>query len=213
MPMNRPAFRFSFALLGAIALAGIVARAPAQVKSNPELGTTTAGRYPFTAADVHFITGMISHHAQALVMARWAPTHDAGSSVRVLCERIINAQTDEIALMSRWLTVRNQPVPEAKPGPMKMVMNGVEMDMLMPGMLSDDQMMQLDAAKGIEFDRRFLRFMIQHHQGAMTMVNDLFATEGAGQDEAIFKFASDVYADQGTEIDRMQKMLILLLGK
>jgi uncharacterized protein (DUF305 family) len=170
------------------------------------------GRYPYTAADIHFISGMIHHHAQAIVMARWAPTHGASRSVGILCERIINAQSDEITLMSNWLRDRNQPVPEPTAGPMKMTMNGMEHEMLMPGMLSDEQMKQLDAARGGEFDRLFLRFMIQHHNGAITMVNELFASPGAGQDEFVFKFASDVYADQGTEIDRMQKMYINLPG-
>jgi uncharacterized protein (DUF305 family) len=93
-----------------------------------------------------------------------------------------------------------------------MEMDGMQHEMLMPGMLSDEQMKQLDAARGGEFDRLFLRFMIQHHNGAITMVNELFASPGAGQDEFVFKFASDVYADQGTEIDRMQKMYINLPG-
>ena len=211
MPMNHKNFSLLAVFVGFAALAGTPGRSPAQV--NPVLGTTTAGHYPYTASDVHFIAGMIGHHAQAITMAGWAPTHGAGSSVRILCERIINAQADEIALMQRWLEVRHQPIPEPKAGPMRMTMNGVEMEMLMPGMLSDEEMKQLEAARGTEFDRRFLRFMIQHHQGAITMVNELFASQGAGQDEVIFKFASDVYADQGTEIDRMQKMLILLLGK
>ena len=107
-------------------------------------------------------------------MANWAPTHGAGKSVSILCERIINAQTDEITLMQSWLKDRKLPVPEAKPLPMKMMMNGKEMDMLMPGMLSDEQMKQLDAARGTEFDRLFLTFMIQHHKGAMAMVDQLF---------------------------------------
>jgi uncharacterized protein (DUF305 family) len=200
-------------LMGAFVVAGAPGSVAAQANANPVLGTTVAARYPYTAADVHFITGMISHHAQAIVMAKWAPTHGASASVKVLCERIINAQTDEIKLMQYWLSSRNQPVPEAKPAPMKMVMNGVEMEMMMPGMLTEEQMKQLDAAKGVEFDRTFLRLMIQHHQGAMSMVNTLFDTPGAGQDDVIYKFASDVYADQGTEIDRMQKMLFQLLGK
>ncbi len=171
------------------------------------------GRYPFTPADVRFISGMISHHAQAIVMAGWAPSHGASQSVRTLCERIINAQTDEITLMQNWLRDRHQAVPDAKAVPMRMMMNGVEQEMLMPGMLTDEQMKQLNQANGTEFDRLFLRLMIQHHQGAITMVKQLFATPGAGQDEAVFKFASDVNADQSTEVDRMQKMLITLLGK
>ena len=209
MPMKR--LHSVLALSGLLALGALPGRLPAQ--TDTALGVVPAARYPYTAADVHFISGMIGHHAQAIVMAQWAPTHGASKSVLVLCERIINAQTDEITLMDRWLAVRHQPIPEAKAGPMKMMMNGVAMAMLMPGMLSDEQMKQLDAARGTEFDRTFLRFMIQHHQGAMTMVNDLFASAGGGQDDVTYKFASDVYADQGTEIDRMQKMLIQLLGK
>ena len=171
------------------------------------------GRYPWTAADAQFVTGMISHHAQAIVMAGWAPTHGAGKSVVTLCERIINAQTDEIVLMQSWLKDRNQPVPEAKPLPMKMMMDGQEHEMMMPGMLSDAQMKQLDAARGTDFDRLFLTFMIQHHRGAITMVEQLLASPGAAQDDFVFKFQGDVYADQGTEIDRMQKMLLTLMGK
>jgi uncharacterized protein (DUF305 family) len=168
---------------------------------------------PYTEADVYFMQGMISHHSQAIVMAKWAPTHGASASVRTLCERIINAQTDEISLMQQWLRDRHQTVPAAVPAPMKMKMNGTEMMMLMPGMLSDEQMKQLDAARGTEFDKLFLRFMIQHHKGATSMVKDLFATDGAGQDERVFKFASDVNVDQTTEIARMQGMLAnIILG-
>jgi uncharacterized protein (DUF305 family) len=166
-----------------------------------------SARLPYTDADVFFMQGMISHHAQAIVMARWAPTHGASPSVRTLCERIINAQSDEIVLMQQWLRDRHQTVPEARPAPMKMKMNGMEQEMLMPGMLTDAQLSQLDAARGAEFDRLFLRFMIQHHKGAVSMVKDLFATDGAGQDELVFKFASDVNVDQTTEIARMQDML------
>ena len=168
------------------------------------------GRYPFTRADVDFITGMISHHAQALVMCRMAPTHGASPSVQTLCERVINAQSDEIALFSDWLRDRNQPVPEPKPQPMKMMMNGVEHLMMMPGMLTDEQMKQLDAARGGDWDRLFLTFMIQHHRGALTMVDQVLAAPASAQDDAVYKFASDIYADQSTEIDRMQKMLFTL---
>jgi uncharacterized protein (DUF305 family) len=166
-----------------------------------------SARLPYTAADIHFMSGMIGHHAQAIVMSKMAPTHGANDEVRRLAERIINAQTDEIRLMQQWLRDRRQPVPEAKPGPMKMVMNGMEHDMLMPGMLSDAQMKELDAANGPDFDRLFLSYMIQHHRGAVSMVKELFETYGAGQDELVFKFASDVNVDQTTEIERMEKML------
>ena len=167
-------------------------------------------RHPYTAADVMFMSHMIGHHAQAIVMSGWAPTHDANPSVRTLAERIINAQQDEIATMQTWLRDRNQNVPEANAAGMKMMMNGKEHEMLMPGMLTPDQMTQLDQAKGGDFDRLFLTFMIQHHRGAVTMVKSLFSTYGAGQDETVFKFASDVNVDQTTEIARMERMLVAL---
>ncbi|SRR5689334_8952028 len=169
-----------------------------------------SARYPYTEADIRFMSGMIHHHAQAIKMARWAPTHGASPAVIRLTERIINAQTDEITLMSNWLSARRQPVPEPNAEGMKMTMGGAEHVMLMPGMLSDEQMKQLDAARGQEFDRLFLTFMIQHHKGAVSMVRDLFAARGAGQDEAVFKFASDVEVDQTTEINRMFEMLFAL---
>lgn len=167
--------------------------------------------WPYTQADIQFMTGMISHHAQAIVMSRLAPTHDASPSLRILSERIINAQTDEIALMQQWLRERNQPVPEPNPNGMRMVMNGVEHDMLMPGMLSETQMKELEVARGKEFDRLFLRYMIQHHQGAVAMVKDLLGSRGAALDETVFKMASDINVDQETEITRMQQMLFNLL--
>ncbi len=192
--------------LGGAAPAALSQPTPGQSAQGPAY----PGRYPFTEADVQFVTGMISHHAQAIVMAGWAESHDAGASIRTLCARIINAQSDEIALMQRWLEDRHQPVPEAKPLPVKMKMGGTEHEMLMPGMLSEDQMRRLDQARGAEFDRLFLTYMIQHHQGAITMVQQLMASPGAAQDEAVYKFASDIYADQSTEIERMRKMLLTL---
>ena len=132
-------------------------------------------RYPYTAADIAFMSGMISHHAQAIVMAKWAPTHGASPAVIRLTERVINAQSDEINLMSGWLGDRREPVPEANPKGMKMMMGGMEHLMAMPGMLTDAQMAELDAARGPDFDRQFLIFMIQHHRGAVAMVKDLFS--------------------------------------
>jgi uncharacterized protein (DUF305 family) len=167
-------------------------------------------RLPYTQADVDFMSGMIHHHAQALVMSHWAPTHGASAPVLRLSSRIINAQQDEIVTMQRWLRDRQKPVQEATPGGMTMMMNGVEHTMLMPGMLTEAQMKELDAARGPEFDRLFLTFMMQHHRGAVSMVKDLFATYGAGQDETVFKFASDVNVDQTTEIARMEKLLTQL---
>jgi uncharacterized protein (DUF305 family) len=183
---------------------------PATVHGDIANAKPDSSRFPFTEADVRFMSGMIHHHAQAIAMAKMAPTHDAGPSLRILAGRVINAQTDEIALMSQWLRDHKQPVPEPNPKGMKMNMGGMEHVMLMPGMLTDDQMNQLDQARGLKFDELFLTFMIQHHQGALAMVKELFATPGAGQDETTFKLASDVNADQETEIERMQKMLFTI---
>lgn len=163
------------------------------------------GQSAYTAADVHFMAGMISHHAQAVLMASWAPTHGASGAVRRLCERIVVGQRDEIAFMQRWLGERNEAVPPADPR--GRLMPGMDHPMLMPGMLTPEQMAQLDSARGPQFDRLFLKFMIQHHRGAITMVEQLLSTQGAAQDGLVFQFASGVNADQITEIDRMTRML------
>jgi uncharacterized protein (DUF305 family) len=180
--------------------------------SAPKAGTLHAtppglGQLPYTDADVDFMSGMIPHHAQAVVMAGWAPSHGARKDVAVLCERIVVAQRDEIAMMQNWLRDRGQEVPDATSTRHKMKMNGMEHEMLMPGMLTDEEMAALDRARGPDFDRLFLTGMIKHHQGAIDMVNVLFKSYGAAQDEMVFKFASDVYADQSIEIDRMNEML------
>lgn len=169
--------------------------------------TTVNAQHAYTPADIEFMNGMIAHHAQALVMAAWAASHGANPSVRTLADRITNAQKDEIAAMQKWLRDRHQPVPEPNPHGMTMNMNGMQHEMLMPGMLTEAQLKQLDEARGKEFDRLFLTFMIQHHSGAVTMVQQLFDTNGAAQDISVYKMASDIHADQTTEIDRMQKML------
>ena len=196
-----------------------------------------SARMRFTDADVEFVTGMISHHAQALIMSELAPTHGASQSVQTLAARIINAQRDEIALMQRWLADRGQPVPQVKIDGLNLTIEmktpvgdaGHEAGMAhadhqepapaddhamhdmaghqMPGMLTQAQLEELAAAFGPEFDRLFLTYMIGHHAGAVTMVDDLFAVDGTGQDEAVFKLASDVQVDQITEINRMQLML------
>ena len=166
------------------------------------------GRPKYTAADVHFISGMIGHHAQAVLMAGWAPSHGASPSVQALCERIVVAQRDEIAFLQRWLRERGEAVPPADPR--GHVMPGMDQPMLMPGMLTPPQMAQLGSARGPAFDGLFLKYMIQHHQGAITMVQQLLANQGAAQDGLVFRFASDVNADQTTEIDRMTRMLAAL---
>jgi uncharacterized protein (DUF305 family) len=180
-----------------------------------------SARHPYTAADIHFMTVMIGHHSQAVTIGRWAPTHGASPAVLRLAERIVNAQEDEIGTMRRWLQDRRQPVPE--PGAAPAMHHGSDHGAghggaaaggaaaghgaAMPGMLSESQLQQLDRARGEEFDRLFLTFMIQHHRGAVAMVQQLFGSYGAGQDETVFKFATDVNVDQNTEIARMQRML------
>jgi uncharacterized protein (DUF305 family) len=170
--------------------------------------TASAVRSNYTEADVQFMSGMIHHHAQALLMAGWAPTHGASQSVRALCERIVVGQGDEIALMQRWLRDRHEEVPAADAS--HDMMAGMDHSRMMPGMLTAEQLAQLDRTRGPQFDRLFLTSMIQHHRGALTMVDQLFASQGAGEEEGVFRFASDVYADQSTEIDRMQRMLVTL---
>jgi uncharacterized protein (DUF305 family) len=175
--------------------------------SAPVTDTTVDAQHDYTAADIQFMDGMIAHHAQALLMAGWAESHGASPAVLTLTSRITNAQKDEIAAMQKWLRDRHQPVPKADPHGMMMNMNGMQHEMLMPGMLTESQLKQLDEARSKDFDRLFLTFMIQHHRGAVTMVNDLFGTNGAAQDITVYKMASDISADQTTEIERMQKML------
>ena len=173
-------------------------------RSPAAIAAADSGRPPYTKADVDFVSGMIGHHAQAVLMAGWAPSHGASPSLQSLCERIVVAQRDEIKFMQRWLRERREPVPDGDTS--HMMMAGMDMK-LMPGMLTPEQLTELDKARGAEFDRLFLKYMIQHHNGAITMVQTLFASPGAGQDEDIFKFASDVHVDQITEVNRMTLML------
>jgi uncharacterized protein (DUF305 family) len=161
-----------------------------------------ADRSKFTQADVDFMTGMIGHHAQALIMSDFAEPNGASPELQVLAARIINAQKDEIATMQRWLRLRGQDVPD----PMAAATDHAH-HMHMPGMLSAEQLAELEAARGAEFDRLYLTYMIQHHQGAVTMVEKLFSTDGAGQDEDAFRLATDINVDQITEIARMERML------
>jgi uncharacterized protein (DUF305 family) len=167
---------------------------------------------PHSPADVHFMSGMIPHHAQAVLIAGWAPSHGASEALQRLAERIVVAQRDEIELMRMWVADHGEKVPAADATHLRMTMNGVEHDMLMPGMMNKAELAQLNAARGTEFDRLFLTFMIRHHEGALQMVDELFGSYGAAQDELVFRFASDVFADQTTEIERMQKMLAALPG-
>jgi uncharacterized protein (DUF305 family) len=164
------------------------------------------------AADVEFMQGMIHHHAQAIQMSELSASHQAGQGIQTLSQRIIISQRDEIKLMQTWLRDNNEPAPEPNPNGMVMNVGGMEHVMLMPGMLSPEEMRALDQARGIQFDRLFLQGMIKHHEGALAMVEKLFASYGAAQDDLIYKFASDTFADQSSEIDRMQKTLAAMPG-
>ena len=207
--MSRPLWAavFVFGLLTGVAATAVVVGA-VQSQAPPSKQYRLPGiRQPFSDADINFMSGMIPHHAQAVIMAGWAPSHGAGAAVKLLCERIVVSQKDEIKLMQTWLGDRGQEVPATDATHHKMKMGDMVHEMLMPGMLTDAELKQLDAARGKEFDRLFLTFMIKHHQGALTMVKELFASYGAAQDDDVYKFASDVEADQEMEIGRMQDML------
>jgi uncharacterized protein (DUF305 family) len=153
--------------------------------------------------------GMIMHHAQAVEMTALIESHTENKDIRSLGARISHTQADEIEFMKRWLEARGEPISPKHEMP-GMDMPGHDMSshhMLMPGMLTPKQMDALRKAKGAEFDRLFLKGMIQHHDGALIMVKDLFDTAGAGQDAELFNFATDVDSGQRAEIRIMQTML------
>lgn len=151
----------------------------------------------FTAADVQFMQGMIAHHAQAIYMSRMAAAHGANPRLQRFANKIDQSQIAEIKLMQDWLHRNGQSAPDTSSW----------RTMHMPGMLSAAQLQQLDAAKGVDFDRDFLTFMIQHHNGALKMVTDLFDTPLAAQDVDVSVFANDVQTVQTAEIGVMQQML------
>jgi uncharacterized protein (DUF305 family) len=167
--------------------------------------TTKATLPPPSPADVKFMQGMIMHHAQAVEMTALIESHTQNNDLRSLGARISRSQSDEMKFMKRWLTVRGEPA-----APAMHAMHGMDMSshqMMMPGMLTAKQMDTLKNAKGEEFDQLFLKGMIQHHNGALVMVKDLFDSAGAGQDAELFNFASDVDSGQRAEIRIMQSML------
>ena len=151
----------------------------------------------YTEADVHFMQGMIAHHAQAIYMSRMAASRQANPRVLKFANKIDQSQQAEIRLMQDWLVANKQTAPDT----------GSWRTMTMPGMLTPAQLATLDAAKGTEFDRQFLKLMIQHHQGALKMVADLLATPLAAQDVDVSVFANDVVTVQTAEIDAMNEML------
>ncbi len=154
----------------------------------------------YTATDIRFMQGMIGHHLQALEMTALVATRTANEDLRLLANRIEISQADEIEMLRGWLKALGEAVPDAHA-------HHATGAVLMPGMLTAGEMQRLAAAKGAEFDRLFLEFMIKHHDGALVMVDELFSSAGAGQQSDIFAFASDVEADQRMEIQRMSAML------
>jgi len=206
-------------LLGACAFAGLPS-VPVTAQDSPVVvqpgapgeptktlpADTHAMLPPLSAADVAFMQGMIMHHSQAVEMTALIDSHTENKDVRAIGAKISSSQADEIGMMQRWLKTRGQATSMSMPDMPEMDMNGKPMPP-MPGMLTQEQMTALKAARGGEFDRLFLSGMIQHHGGALVMVKDLFDTAGAGQDAEIFNFATDVDNGQRAEIKIMQKML------
>lgn len=192
-------------LLG-LMLGACAARGPAPGAA--DAATSAAGLQGprYTDADVRFVQGMLAHHGQALVMTALVEERTDTRSLRLLSERIEVSQHDEIQQMEQWLRARGVEVPswEGGHGSHSAHHDG------MPGLLSEAQLARLAEARGAEFDRLFLEFMIQHHQGALTMVDALLATPSSGQEVDIFRIASEIAADQAAEIQRMRRLLAAL---
>jgi uncharacterized protein (DUF305 family) len=187
--------------------APVVVQPGAPGKPSKTLPPSTKGTLPpRSQADVQFMQGMIMHHEQAVEMTALIPSHTGNKDLQSLGARISSSQSSEIKFMQRWLAARGEPTSMAMPGMPDMDRSGRPMA-LMPGMLSPEQMDALRKAKGAEFDRLFLTGMIQHHNGALTMVKDLFDTAGAGQDADLFDFATDADNTQRAEIKIMDSML------
>ena len=177
------------------------APAPAPAPAHHGAMAADSARRGYTAADVRFMHHMMMHHEQALAMTALVPARSNRPEVRLLSERIAVSQRDEIALIQQWLRQRGERVPDAGGH-----------GMTMPGMLTADEMAQLTATTSPAFDRLFLHYMIRHHEGALTMLEELFASPGAGQEPEIYRFATDIDADQRAEIARMQALLTTLGG-
>jgi uncharacterized protein (DUF305 family) len=185
----------------------VVVQPGAPGKPTKRLPPSTTGKLPpRSQAEVDFMQGMIMHHAQAVEMTALIPSHTENKDLRLLGARISSSQSSEMNFMKRWLGARGEPFSMAMPGMKNINMSGHPMA-LMPGMLTPEQMAALRKATGAEFDHLFLTGMIQHHNGALTMVKDLFDTAGAGQDAELFNFATDVDTGQRAEIRIMQGML------
>jgi uncharacterized protein (DUF305 family) len=188
-------------VLAAVAL--LLGRAATGSAQDPMSGMNMPGHIMipkgaiYTVADVEFMQGMIAHHAQAIYMSRMAEAHHANPRVLKLATKIDQSQVPEIRIMQGWLRRYDQFAPDT----------GSWRTMQMPGMLTADQLKTLEASSGVAFDRAFLEMMMQHHEGALTMVKDLFAVPGAGQEVDVGVFANDVVVAQTAEIGIMRRML------
>jgi uncharacterized protein (DUF305 family) len=197
--LMKKSFRNSLISLGVV----LIAAATASAQEAPR----------YTAADVRFMQGMIGHHAQAVAMAALIPSRTTRQDIRMLGQRIEVSQKDEIAMMRTWLKDRHQELPGSDPHHDRDAMAAHSMpgmtmsDTLMPGMLTSEQLAELAKASGDEFDKLFLKDMIQHHQGALVMVAGLLGTTGSAQEAEVFRFASEVDSDQRAEIARMDALL------
>ena len=188
-------------LLGVPALAR--AQHPGMAGHEHHITITVPDTALYTVADVKFMQGMIAHHAQAIHMSRMAAAHGASPRLLRLAEKIDQSQVAEIRIMQQWLRAHGQFAPDTSSW----------RTMTMTGMLTAEQLDTLDAATGVEFERLFLRYMILHHEGALEMVKELFATPRAGQEVDVNVFANDVVIVQTAEIGAMRQMLYNLLEK
>lgn len=206
---------YSFSALPIFAQQPIIVQPGAPGQPTKVLPANTTGKLPpRSPKDVEFMQGMIMHHAQAVEMSALIEARTENKEVRLLGARISHSQSDEMNFMRKWLENRGESVSMPMPNHSGHKMPGHKMSnhksddqMMMPGMLSSEQMEALKNAKGADFDKLFLKGMIQHHKGALTMVDELFKTSGAGQDAELFNFATDVDSGQRSEIRIMETML------
>lgn len=203
---------FAFTAMNLTAQQPVIVQPGAPGQATKQLPSSTRAELPPTSSkDIEFMQGMIMHHAQAVEMTDMIAERTSNRDIRLLGERISKSQTDEMAFMTRWLELRGQSAEMKMPGDSNSSHShgghAAPKEHLMPGMLTAEQMKNLKKAKGAEFDALFLKGMIQHHEGALVMVKDLFDSAGSGQDAELFNFASDVDSGQRAEIASMQNIL------
>ncbi|MDJ0709518.1 MAG: DUF305 domain-containing protein [Woeseiaceae bacterium] len=151
--------------------------------------------------DTQFMQDMIPHHNQAVQMSALVADRTNRQAILDLAGRIDASQQDEIEFMQRWLSERGEAVPDPT------AHHAMHTDHDMAGMASPEQMAELATLQGTDFDRLFLQLMIPHHEGAITMVEELLERPGAAYDPMLFEFTSDIVNDQAAEIERMNALL------